>query len=226
MGFEPEAFAGAYAELVACPFVRDLVLMWHFARADEPEHDDTEQQAHFHGSRTLRGSPHGSTSRWDARQARSASGSPRRPLRRRTVPAPRLPWPSRAPALPTSTATAQRLGRGKLQAHPDRLEIRAGACDGRRMARRHKQAHAVACADLKGPLNIVLFGGLARRLLDHPIGDQPHRRVRVAVTGADGNRTRRALAQETHGIVDLRQAVVESDQWPRRTHAGISGSAA
>lgn len=44
MGFEPEAFPGAYAELVACPFVRDVILMSHFARADEPEHDYTEQQ--------------------------------------------------------------------------------------------------------------------------------------------------------------------------------------
>ncbi len=44
MGLEPEAFAGAYAELAACTHVRGVVLMSHFARADEPEHGYTEQQ--------------------------------------------------------------------------------------------------------------------------------------------------------------------------------------
>ncbi|SDW25641.1 alanine racemase [Thiocapsa roseopersicina] len=44
MGFAPEDFAAAYAELADCPHVRSLVLMSHFARADEPGHDYTEQQ--------------------------------------------------------------------------------------------------------------------------------------------------------------------------------------
>lgn len=44
MGFAPEDFAAAYAELADCPHVRSLVLMSHFARADEPDHHYTEQQ--------------------------------------------------------------------------------------------------------------------------------------------------------------------------------------
>jgi alanine racemase len=44
MGFSPEEFAAAYADLADCPHVRSLVLMSHFARADEPAHDYTEQQ--------------------------------------------------------------------------------------------------------------------------------------------------------------------------------------
>ncbi|UHD15150.1 alanine racemase [Thiocapsa bogorovii] len=44
MGFAPEDFAAAYAELADCRHVRSLVLMSHFARADEPNHDYTAQQ--------------------------------------------------------------------------------------------------------------------------------------------------------------------------------------
>ena len=44
MGFAPEDFSAACAELKDCPHVRGLVLMSHFARADEPDHDYTEQQ--------------------------------------------------------------------------------------------------------------------------------------------------------------------------------------
>lgn len=44
MGLAPGVFVGAYAELVACPHVRDVVMMSHFARADEPEHRYTEHQ--------------------------------------------------------------------------------------------------------------------------------------------------------------------------------------
>jgi alanine racemase len=44
MGLAPDRFADAYAELAGCPHVRRVVLMSHFARADEPEHTYTEHQ--------------------------------------------------------------------------------------------------------------------------------------------------------------------------------------
>jgi alanine racemase len=44
MGLAPDRFADAYAELAVCPYVRRVVLMSHFARADEPEHAYTERQ--------------------------------------------------------------------------------------------------------------------------------------------------------------------------------------
>lgn len=44
MGFAPEVFAGAYAELAGCPHVSDVVLMSHFARADELGHPFTLRQ--------------------------------------------------------------------------------------------------------------------------------------------------------------------------------------
>lgn len=44
MGLEPVEFVRAQAALRDCPHVRDLVLMSHFARADEPDHDFTRRQ--------------------------------------------------------------------------------------------------------------------------------------------------------------------------------------
>lgn len=44
MGLAPEDVPAAYAELRACPHIRELVLMSHFARADEPDHPATERQ--------------------------------------------------------------------------------------------------------------------------------------------------------------------------------------
>lgn len=49
IGFAPHEVRGVYAELAACPHVRDLVLMSHFARADEPDHPATREQLHIFG---------------------------------------------------------------------------------------------------------------------------------------------------------------------------------
>lgn len=44
VGLAPDDFAGAYAQLVACPQVGEVVAMSHFARADELEHPYTPRQ--------------------------------------------------------------------------------------------------------------------------------------------------------------------------------------
>jgi alanine racemase len=44
MGLAPDDFADAYADLAGCPHVRDVVLMSHFARADELTHPFTAEQ--------------------------------------------------------------------------------------------------------------------------------------------------------------------------------------
>ncbi|NCA68928.1 MAG: alanine racemase [Sphingobacteriia bacterium] len=44
IGLAPEELARAYAVLRACPHVGAVVLMSHFARADEPDHPATERQ--------------------------------------------------------------------------------------------------------------------------------------------------------------------------------------
>lgn len=46
VGLEPSQLAEAYAALRRAPQVGDLVLMTHFARADEPDHPATIQQIH------------------------------------------------------------------------------------------------------------------------------------------------------------------------------------
>jgi alanine racemase len=45
-GFFPADYAAAHARLAALPGVGQITLMTHFARADEPEVDTTEQQVH------------------------------------------------------------------------------------------------------------------------------------------------------------------------------------
>jgi alanine racemase len=51
-GFAPEEMANAFVRLKACPMVRDVVLMSHFARADEPGVSTTlEQMASFNTAR-------------------------------------------------------------------------------------------------------------------------------------------------------------------------------
>lgn len=44
LGFDPEAFIDAYESLHACPHVGDIVLMTHFAQADETENNRTLEQ--------------------------------------------------------------------------------------------------------------------------------------------------------------------------------------
>jgi alanine racemase len=44
LGLPPQSFAGAYARLRACPHVADIVLMTHFARADELDQPFTRSQ--------------------------------------------------------------------------------------------------------------------------------------------------------------------------------------
>ena len=44
VGLAPEQFAAAYAQLERCPHVAGIVLMSHFARADELDNDATERQ--------------------------------------------------------------------------------------------------------------------------------------------------------------------------------------
>ncbi|MBK1643986.1 alanine racemase [Thiocapsa imhoffii] len=46
MGFAPTDFAPAYAALAECRQIGTIVLMSHFARADEPEHPFTARQLH------------------------------------------------------------------------------------------------------------------------------------------------------------------------------------